>query len=191
MFGLGPATKIYIAVEGVDMRKGFDGLFGLVRDRLGQDPLSGHLFLFSNRARSRLKVLVWDGSGLWVCAKRLEKGRFRWPAAQDGSCIVMRPEELAMLVNGLDLAEARPRKNWLRRAAGGIKHFCRVCVRKRLAITRSLTYNLTYSRGSLRSPIPHRISRTRVSVGASEDPVAHRRTAAVSRETAGAAQRDA
>jgi len=116
MFGLGPATKIYIAVEGVDMRKGFDGLFGLVGDRLGQDPLSGHLFLFSNRARSRLKVLVWDGSGLWVCAKRLEKGRFRWPAAKDGHCAVMRPEELAMLVNGLDVADARPRKNWLRRA---------------------------------------------------------------------------
>ena len=98
------------------MRKGFDGLFGLVRDRLGHDPLSGHLFLFSNRSRSRLKVLVWDGSGLWVCAKRLEKGRFRWPSAPEGQTVVMRPEELAMLVNGLDLAEARPRKNWLRRA---------------------------------------------------------------------------
>ncbi len=116
MFGLGPATKIYIAVESVDMRKGFDGLFGLVRDRLGQDPLSGHLFLFSNRGRSRsCKVLVWDGSGLWVCAKRLEKGRFRWPTAQVGASVVMRPEELAMLINGLDLAEARPRKDWLRR----------------------------------------------------------------------------
>ena len=115
MFGLGPATKIYIAVESVDMRKGFDSLYGLVRDRLGEDPMSGHLFLFTNRGRSRLKVLVWDGSGLWVCAKRLEKGRFRWPAAQDGRCITMRSEELAMLVSGLDVAEARPRKNWLRR----------------------------------------------------------------------------
>jgi transposase len=115
MFGWGPATKIYIAVEAVDMRKGFDGLYGLVRDRLGADPLSGHLFLFANRERSRLKVLVWDGSGLWVCAKRLEKGRFRWPAAADERCVVMRPEELAMLLNGLDVAEARPRKNWLRR----------------------------------------------------------------------------
>jgi transposase len=115
MFGLGPATKIYIAVEGVDMRKGFDGLYGLVRDRLGHDPLSGHLFLFANRGRTRLKVLVWDGSGLWVCAKRLEKGRFRWPAATEDRCLVMRPEELAMLLNGLDVAEARPRKNWLRR----------------------------------------------------------------------------
>ena len=115
MFGLGPATKVYIAVEGVDMRKGFDGLYGLVRDRLGQDPLSGHLFLFSNRDRTRLKVLVWDGSGLWVCAKRLEKGRFRWPAATEGGCLGMRAEELAMLLNGLDPAGGRPRKNWLRR----------------------------------------------------------------------------
>ena len=116
MFGLGLATKIYLAVEGEDMRKGFDGLYGLVRDRLGQDPLSGHLFLFTNRGKTRLKALVWDGSGLWVCAKRLEKGRFRWPGAVEGSCVVMRPEELAMLVSGLDVSAARPRKNWLRRA---------------------------------------------------------------------------
>lgn len=112
MFGLGPATKIYIAIEPVDMRKGFDGLHGLVRDRLGQDPLSGHLFLFANRSRTRLKVLVWDGSGLWVCAKRLEKGRFLWPAATGGNCLVMGSGELALLLNGLDMAEARPRKNW-------------------------------------------------------------------------------
>ena len=74
MFGLGLATKIYIAVEAVDMRKGFEGLYGLVRDRLSCEPLSGHLFMFCNAQRNRLKVLVWDGSGLWVCAKRLEKG---------------------------------------------------------------------------------------------------------------------
>ncbi len=115
MFGLGPATKIYIAVEGVDMRKSFDGLYVLVRDRLGHDPLRGHLFLFSNRDRTRLKILVWDGSGLWVCAKQLEKGRFRWPAGTEARSVVMRPEELAMLLNGLDPSEARPRKNWLRR----------------------------------------------------------------------------
>jgi transposase len=102
MFGLGPATKIYLAVEAVDMRKGFEGLYGLVRDQLGQDPLSGHLFLFSNRTRTRLKALAWDGSGLWVCAKRLEKGRFRWPVAE-GVRSMMRSEELAMLVNGIRL----------------------------------------------------------------------------------------
>ena len=74
MFGLGPATRIYVGLEAVDMRKGFEGLFGLVRDYLGQDPLSGHLFLFSNRGRTRIKAIVWDGSGLWVCAKRRERG---------------------------------------------------------------------------------------------------------------------
>jgi len=117
VFGLGLATKIYVAVEAVDMRKGFDGLYGLVRDQLGQDPLSGYLFLFSNRTRTRLKALVWDGSGLWVCAKRLEKGRFRWPTASEKQrSVTMRAEELAMLVNGLDLKQTRPRK-WYRRSA--------------------------------------------------------------------------
>ncbi|MGA7414226.1 MAG: IS66 family insertion sequence element accessory protein TnpB [Bryobacteraceae bacterium] len=115
MFGLGLATKIYLGTEAVDMRKGFEGLYGLVRDHLGQDPLSGHLFLFTNRTRTRLKVLVWDGSGLWVCAKRLERGRFRWPAAVGSRSVTMRPEELAMLVNGMDLTQARPRSNWHRR----------------------------------------------------------------------------
>src|SRR3954469_7978110 len=116
MFGLGPATKIYVAAEAVDMRKGFEGLYGLVRDQLGQDPLSGHLFFFTNRTHTRLKALVWDGSGLWVCAKRLEKGRFHWPAADNVRSITMRPEELAMLVNGLDLQQAKPR-DWYRRSA--------------------------------------------------------------------------
>jgi transposase len=118
MFGLSLATKIYLGVETVDMRKGFDGLFGLVRDQLGQDPLSGHLFLFTNRARNRLKALIWDGSGLWVCAKRLERGRFHWPEAgeQNSSVVMMRPEELAMLLNGLDIGQAHRRKNWLREA---------------------------------------------------------------------------
>ena len=117
MFGLELATRVYVAVEAVDMRKGFDGLYGLVRDQLGQDPLSGHLFLFSNRTRTRLKALVWDGSGLWVCAKRLEKGRFRWPVASEHQrSVTTRAEELAMLVNGLDLKQTQPRK-WYRRSA--------------------------------------------------------------------------
>src|SRR5215210_515539 len=97
------------------MRKGFEGLYGLVRDHLGQDPLSGHLFLFTNRGRTRVKALLWDGSGLWVCAKRPEKGRFHWPAAENGHSVLMRAEELTMLLNGLDLAQARPRRNWFRR----------------------------------------------------------------------------
>jgi transposase len=120
LYGLGLATKIYIAVEAIDMRKGFEGLHGLVRDHLGQDPLSGHLFLFTNKTKTRLKALVWDGSGLWVCAKRLEKGRFRWPvvASMDSQArsLTMRAEELAMLVNGLDMKQTKQR-NWYRKSA--------------------------------------------------------------------------
>jgi transposase len=120
MFGLGPATKIYVGLEPVDMRKGFDGLYGLVRDRLGEDPLSGHLFLFTNQARTRLKALIWDGSGLWVCAKRLERGRFGWPQAPaEAGSVTMRPEELAMLVNGLEWGQAQQRRGWYRRAPAG------------------------------------------------------------------------
>jgi transposase len=116
VFGLGLATKIYIAVEAVDMRKGFEGLYGLVRDQLRHDPLSGHLFLFTNKTKTRLKALVWDGSGLWVCAKRLEKGRFRWPEAEGKHSVTMRSEELAMRVNGLDVKHTRQR-NWYRKSA--------------------------------------------------------------------------
>jgi hypothetical protein len=69
VFGLGPATRIYLAAGVTDMRKGFEGLYGLVRDRLSCEPLSGHLFLFCNSQRNRLKVLVWDGSDRVIVAK--------------------------------------------------------------------------------------------------------------------------
>ena len=96
------------------MRKNFDGLYGLVRDRLLCDPLSGHVFVFSNAQRTRLKLLFWDGSGLWVCAKRLEKGRFRWPeAAGADDKIILRQEELILLLSGIDLAQTR-RRPWHR-----------------------------------------------------------------------------
>jgi transposase len=97
------------------MRKGFEGLFGLARDRLQLEPLSGHVFLFSNAQRNRLKLLFWDGSGLWVCAKRLEKGRFWWPEAASGeSKVVLSGEELALLLGGIDLAGSK-RRAWFRR----------------------------------------------------------------------------
>jgi transposase len=115
MFGWGPATRIYLAAGATDMRKGFEGLYGLVRDRLLLEPLSGHVFVFSNAQRNRLKLLFWDGSGLWVCAKRLEKGRFRWPAAAgEQRKIVLSHAELALLLGGVDLAGTQPRA-WYRR----------------------------------------------------------------------------
>ena len=115
MFGVGPATRIYLAAGATDLRKGFEGLYGLVRDRLQLEPLSGHIFLFSNAQRNRLKLLFWDGSGLWVCAKRLEKGRFRWPLAEAGqSKVVLSQEELALLLGGIDLAGSK-RRAWFRK----------------------------------------------------------------------------
>ena len=117
MFGLTTATRVFVAPGATDMRIGFDGLFGLVRDRLGEDPLSGHLFVFANRDRTRIKILVWDGSGLWVCAKRLEKGRFAWPLAGEGcQRISMRGEELTMLLSGIDPRQTK-RRQWFRRGA--------------------------------------------------------------------------
>ena len=117
MFGLGAATRIYVAVGSTDMRKGFEGLYGLVRDQLGLDPLSGHLCLFCNKGRNRLKVLYWDGSGLWICAKRLEKGRFSWPSDGEHSArVTLSHEELSLLLGGIDLTRTR-RKNWYRKEA--------------------------------------------------------------------------
>jgi len=117
MFSIGSATQIYVAAGSTDMRKGFEGLFGLVRDRLRCDPLSGHVFLFSNAHRNRLKLLFWDGSGLWVCSKRLEKGRFRWPEAASGAAkITLTQEELALLLGGIDLSHTR-RRPWYRTSA--------------------------------------------------------------------------
>ena len=118
MFGWGSATKIYLAAGATDMRKGFEGLYALVRDRLELEPLSGHVFLFSNAQRNRLKLIYWDGSGLWVCAKRLERGCFRWPRAETGQTkILLSHEEMALLVGGIDLAGSR-RRAWFRKIVG-------------------------------------------------------------------------
>lgn len=117
MWGVGPATRIFLAAGATDMRRGFEGLYGLVRDRLACDPLSGHLFLFCNAQRNRLKLMFWDGSGLWVCSKRLEKGRFHWPSAGAGEVkVTLSHEELALLLGGIDLSRTR-RRAWHRIAA--------------------------------------------------------------------------
>jgi transposase len=115
VFGIGPATRIYLALGATDMRKGFEGLYGLVRDRLQLEPLSGHLFLFCNKARNRTKVLFWDGSGLWICAKRLEKGRFSWPNDEAQQVrVILSHEELALLLGGIEVGRTE-RKDWYRK----------------------------------------------------------------------------
>jgi transposase len=115
VFGFGPATRIYVAAGATDMRKHFDGLYGLVRDHLGCTPESGHVFLFTNARRNRLKLVVYDGSGLWVCSKRLDKGCFRWPAADSTvKKILLSHEELALLLGGIDLKQTS-RRAWHRK----------------------------------------------------------------------------
>ena len=120
MLALSPRTRVYLALGATDMRKSFDTLAGLVRETLEQDPLSGHLFVFTNRSRNRLKVLVWDGSGLWVMAKRLEKGTFSWPSEppqKGAAAVVLTTAELSMLLSGIDLKATRARR-WYRRLEG-------------------------------------------------------------------------
>jgi len=113
MFQLGAATKIYLAAGATDMRKSFDTLCGVVRSRLPEvDPLSGHLFVFCNRRRDRIKILYFDGSGLWVCAKRLEKGTFSWPEADDSNRCVLNQQELSLLLGGVDLSRTKRRRWW-------------------------------------------------------------------------------
>lgn len=96
------------------MRKSFDGLSGVVRSAIDGDPKSGDLFVFCNRRRNRLKILLVDESGVWVCAKRLERGTFGWPeSAASGRRVEMRSAELALLLGGLDAKELKAR-SWKR-----------------------------------------------------------------------------
>jgi transposase len=113
MFSMGAATHIYVATGGTDMRKGFGGLESLIRGRLAGDPTSGHIFLFTNKRRDRLKLVYFDGSGLWVCAKRMERGTLHWPVSTDGK-VQLTHEQFALLIGGIDLAATRERK-WYRR----------------------------------------------------------------------------
>ena len=114
MLMLPSALKIYLAVEPVDMRKQFNGLWSLAELKLREDPRSGALFVFSNRNRDRVKLLYWDGTGVWVFAKRLEKGRFSWPGGSDREKLLLQPEALTMLLAGIDLKDGC-KKAWYER----------------------------------------------------------------------------
>ena len=106
MLSLPSAVRIFLAVEPADMRKGSDGLAQLVRDMIAQDPLSGHFFVFRNRRRDRVKILYWDRDGFALWYKRLEKGVFRFPEAQNGR-VEVTPAEMAAVLEGIDLSRAR------------------------------------------------------------------------------------
>lgn len=113
MLGLGAATRVFVATGGTDMRLGFNGLYALVVGQLKENPQSGHLFLFANKRRDRMKILFFDNFSLWVCARRMEKGRLHWPSSDEGRVQLTR-EEFALLIGGIDLSATRKRK-WYRR----------------------------------------------------------------------------
>jgi transposase len=113
MLSVSPGTRIYLATEPVDLRRGHDGLTALVRTRFGMDPLEGHLFVFVGRRVDRVKILFWDRGGFVLYYKRLAKGRFRMPKLDSGADrVVLDGTELAMLLGGFDLAGARRIDAW-------------------------------------------------------------------------------
>jgi transposase len=129
-------TRVFLATEPTDMRKGFDGLFALVENVIREDPFSGHLFVFRNRRRDRLKVLWWDADGLAIFYKRLERGNYQFPtdsvvsksgttlsgATKSGttsSRCEIRSDELSLLLAGIDLGSVKRRRRYQRPSADG------------------------------------------------------------------------
>lgn len=126
MLNISRTTRIFLATEPTDMRKGFNGLFAIVENVISEDPFSGHLFVFRNRRRDRLKILWWDRDGLAIWYKRLEKGAYQFPtdisvgvkAASGDSgrtqrCEI-RADELTMLLEGIDLSSVKRRQRYQR-----------------------------------------------------------------------------
>lgn len=98
------SVRIFVAVEPVDMRKQYDGLWQAAQSQLGEDPKQGAVFCFTNRERTRLKLLYWDGTGVVIVAKRLEAGRFSWPQPSEAKCkLSLTPEALALIIGGVEL----------------------------------------------------------------------------------------
>jgi transposase len=112
MISLPAAVRAFLCTRAVDMRKSFDGLSGLVEECFRQDLLTGHIFLFVNRRRDRIKVLYFDHDGLAIWYKRLEAGSFQVPDAGDRDGIELDPARLAMILSGIDLETARRRKRF-------------------------------------------------------------------------------
>ncbi|MEI6892449.1 MAG: IS66 family insertion sequence element accessory protein TnpB [Pontiella sp.] len=114
MFRMNQNLKVVLATEPVDLRKSVNGLYVIARNELGEVPENGALFIFSNRTRTRIKVLCFDGTGCWVSVKRLEEGTFSWPKGMDQQKMSLKPEALALLFDGVDLRGARMRPRYQR-----------------------------------------------------------------------------
>ena len=111
MLNVPAKVRIFLCRSAIDMRKGFDGLHGVVLEVLRQDPLSGDLFVFLNRRRDRVKLLIWEGDGMLIVYKRLQRGTFA-PPAGSGDAVVLTSAQLALLLGGIDLKQARPRARY-------------------------------------------------------------------------------
>jgi transposase len=118
MLSFSGSLKVFVAVEACDLRKGFNGLHALVAERLSEDLKSGALFVFSNRRHTRIKIIYWDGTGIWLLTKRLEAGTFSWPKPlePEATKLKLTPQALAMLTDGVDLRGAKLRP-WYEREA--------------------------------------------------------------------------
>jgi transposase len=114
MIGLPAGTRVWLAAGATDLRRGFDGLAALVQTQLLADPFSGHLFVFRGRRGDLIKLLWWDGQGMCLFAKRLERGRFVWPSASEGA-VALTPAQLSMLLEGIDWR--MPPRTWRPRSA--------------------------------------------------------------------------
>jgi transposase len=113
LISLTAATRILVAVEPADFRRGIDGLSRAVREEFSEDPFSGSVFVFRNRRRTAIKILAYDGQGFWLCQKRLSQGRFRhWPTGNDDSMSPLEAHELTVLLRGGDPAGTRAAQTW-------------------------------------------------------------------------------
>lgn len=115
MIQITPQMRVLVAIEAADFRCGIDGLARLCRDGLGADPFAGAVYVFRNRRRTAIKLLVYDGQGFWLCHKRLSKGRFRWwPERGDEASAPLRAHELQVLMYGGDPGSTRAAPVWRR-----------------------------------------------------------------------------
>jgi transposase len=115
MLSLPLPVRIFLCTQPADLRKSFDGLAQMVREFLGADPLSGHLFVFRNKRGDRLKLLYWDTDGLAIWYKRLEEGNFRFPPVPgDGHGVEIRAADLTMILDGVDLGSVKRQRRYRR-----------------------------------------------------------------------------
>ena len=112
MLTLTSSRKIFLCREAVDFRKAHDGLVAIIRDQLAEDVFEGGIFVFLNKRRDRVKLIEWDGNGLWMHYKRLEKGTFKWAASGSENKVAMTRADLSMLLEGIDLKAGRLRPHF-------------------------------------------------------------------------------